>query len=76
MTPLLTKGGRAFVRVTHTKRVREAHPQRENKESKRSTIHTKTKREYHVIHTEQQCYTHNDVNRYGVNIYQLDTGWG
>ena len=28
------------MRVTHTKRVREAHTQRENKESKRST-HTK-----------------------------------
>ena len=61
----------AHTQRERTERIKEAHTQRE-----RSTTYTKAKREYHAIHPEQQCYTHNDVNRYGVNIYQLDTGWG
>jgi len=68
--------------VTHSKRVREKQREREReaytqREAKREREkHNTHKDKERVSHTEQQCYTHNDVNRYGVNIYQLDTGWG
>lgn len=60
-------------KITHAQR--EKHTQQIERCKEKEREKHNTQREHDVIHTKQQCYTHNIVNRYGVSIYQLDTGW-